>query len=189
MSCSAAEQWMCLPSDEDLMVAAASGDTAAFGELIERHQTSAWNAAYRFLGDATEAEDVAQEAFLKILDAAPRYRPLATFRTYLYRVVSRLCLDRASKKKPYYTHTVPNVAAANPSPLEITSGRELAQIVRKALDYLPPKQRVVVVLRYYEGLNYAEIAAALETTIKAVERLLSRARQGLEQRLNGFMEV
>jgi RNA polymerase sigma-70 factor (ECF subfamily) len=188
MSCFTAEMRLCMPTDEDLMVSAAGGNTAAFGRLIERHQHSAWSAAYRFLGDSNEAEDVAQEAFLKILDAAPRYRPSATFRTYLYRVVTRLCLDRVSKKKPFYTQTIPNVATRDTSPLEILSERERGQMVREALDYLPAKQRVVVVLRYYEGLNYAEIASALETTVKAVERLLSRARQGLEQRLERFIE-
>src|SRR5437016_5065560 len=113
MSCSTTEKPRPIPSDEDLMVAASAGDTDAFGELVERHQGSAWNAAYRFLGDAAEAEDIAQEAFLKILDAAPRYQPSARFRTYLYRVVTRLCLDHAGKKKPFYTQFVPNIPAAD----------------------------------------------------------------------------
>lgn len=189
MSCSTTEKLRRVPSDEDLMIAASAGNVAAYGELVERHQSSAWNAAYRFLGDRTEAEDVAQEAFLKILDAAPRYRPTATFRTYLYRVVTRLCLDHVHKKRPFYTESVPNVAARGRSPLDVMTDHEIGALVRSALDQLPPKQRVVVVLRYYEGLNYAEIASALETTVKAVERLLSRAREGLERRLGQFIEV
>src|SRR5207245_7539220 len=128
-------------------------------ELVERHQASAWNAAYRFLGDATEAEDMAQEAFLKILHAAPRYQPSATFRTYLYRVVTRLCLDHVGKKRPFYTQSVPNVAAAGSSPWEILSEQEVGALLRDALDHLLPKQRLVLILRYYEGLNSAEIAS------------------------------
>ena len=189
MSCSTIEKLRCAHSDEDLMVAAAGGDTGAYAQLIERHQNSAWNAAYRFLGDAVEAEDMAQEAFLKILDAAPRYRPTASFRTYLYRVVTRLCLDHVQKKRPFYTDSVPTVAARGPSPLEILSEAEVGALIRGALDHLPPKQRVVVMFRYYEGLNYAEIAAILETTVKAVERLLSRARDGLGKQLGRFMEA
>ena len=83
-----------MASDEELMQAASGGDMEAFGKLVRRHERSAWNAAWRLLGDATEAEDAAQDAFLKILDAAPRYRPTASFRKYLYRVVTRLCLNR-----------------------------------------------------------------------------------------------
>jgi RNA polymerase sigma-70 factor (ECF subfamily) len=186
MCCAATEKLRRVASDEDLMLAAGAGDTVAFGELVERHQVSAWNAAFRFLGDRIEAEDVAQEAFLKILNAAPRYRPSASFRTYLYRVVTRLCLDRVGKKKPLYMEAVPNVVGRVPSPLDVMTGREAGEMVRAALEYLPTKQRMVVVLRYYQGLNYAEIASALQTTAKAVERLLSRAREALEKRLNYF---
>ena len=90
------------PSDEELMLAVGKGDFSAFEQIVLRHQKSAWYAAYRFLGDRTIAEDVAQEALLKILDAAERYRPTAKFRTYLYGVVTRLCLDHARKKQPAY---------------------------------------------------------------------------------------
>jgi len=189
MSCSTTEKLRRVPSDEDLMIAAGSGDRGAFGQLVERHQTSAWNAAYRFLGDSAEAEDVAQEAFLKILDAAPRYQPSASFRTYLYRVITRLCLDHVRKKKPFYTQTIPHVAAGEPSPLETVTDQEVGQIIRAALESLPSRQRMVVVLRYYEGLDYAETASVLETTVKAVERLLSRAREGLERKLGRFLEA
>src|ERR1700736_6116680 len=130
MSCFTSEKPRHVSSDEDLMVAVRSGKTVAFEQLVERHQSSAWNAAYRFLGDATEAEDVAQEAFLRILDAAHRYQPTASFRTYLYRVVTHLCLDHVSKKKPFYTEMIPNVAANGPSPLEVMTGGEVERMVR-----------------------------------------------------------
>ena len=97
MSCTASDILRRIRTDEELMLAVRAGDLAAFEHLVVRHQSSAWNAAYRFLGDAAEAEDLAQEAFLKILDAAPRYQPTAKFRTYLYRVVTRLCLDRLQR--------------------------------------------------------------------------------------------
>ena len=84
--------------DTILMVRAAAGDLAAFENLVRRNQAAAWALAWRVLRDATEAEDVVQEAFLRIYKAASRYEPTARFRTYLYSVITRLCLDRAEKK-------------------------------------------------------------------------------------------
>lgn len=176
-----------MPTDEELMLAARSGDLGAFEQLVLRHQQSAWNAAYRFAGDAAEAEDVAQEAFLKILNAAPHYRPTASFRTYLYRVVTRLCLDRVRKKHPAYTEDHNEVTAREPSALENLIKDEQSRAVRTALDSLPPAQRMAAVLRYYEGLSYAEIAVAMENTQKGIERLLARARATLEAGLQDLL--
>ena len=176
------------PTDESLMSAVAAGDLGAFEHLVLRHQRSAWNAAYRFVGDEAEAEDIAQEAFLHILEAAPRYQPTARFRTYLYRVVTRLCLDHAKKKRPVYNSELPDSPDSAGSPLDVLMTVERAQAVRNALGGLPSNQRIAVILRYYEGLAYADIASALETTTKAVERLLARARESLEKLLGHLLE-
>jgi len=176
------------PSDEELMLSAGRGDLDAFEQLVLRHQHSAWNAAYQFLGDAAEAEDIAQEAFLNILKSAPRYRPTASFRTYLYRVVTRLCLDRARKKHPAYTDEHDEMASRATSALDDLIKDERDRAVRAALDSLPPAQRMAAVLRYYEGLSYADIGEAMENTVKGVERLLARARTGLESNLRRFLE-
>ncbi|MFW6107048.1 MAG: sigma-70 family RNA polymerase sigma factor [bacterium] len=169
------------------MLAVRQGDLDAFGELVERHQKAAWNAAWRFLSDAAEAEDVAQQAFLNILGAAGRYEPSAKFTTYLYRIVTRLCIDRARKKQPIYTDDLPARAMPALSPAEAAEQRERDETVRTALATLPDRQRMAVVLRYYEGLSGAEIAAAMGTSAKAVERLLARGRTGLEQVLADFL--
>ena len=87
-------------SDEQLMSDVAQGDMAAFEQLVRRHQVSVWNTAFRFLRNADDAEDIAQETFLRVLRAAGRYRPTATFRTYLYRIVTRLCRDWRAKDGP-----------------------------------------------------------------------------------------
>jgi RNA polymerase sigma-70 factor (ECF subfamily) len=175
-----------MASDEELMQAAAGGDMDAFADLVRRHQRSAWNAAWRLLDDAAEAEDAAQDAFLKILDAAPRYRPRASFRTYLYRVVTRLCLDRMEKKRPRYVDQLPATPSAGLGPPETLARRESADAVRRALDALPARQRAAVVLRHYEGLSYQEIAEAMGVSVKSVERLLARARESLADRLLEF---
>ena len=168
------------------MLAVRDGDLDAFGELVERHQAAAWNAAYRFLGDAAEAEDVAQQAFLNVLEAADRYEPTASFRTYLYRIVTRLCIDRSRKNHPVYTDDLPARSTPASSPAEAAEQRERDDAVRAALVKLPDRQRMAVVLRYYEGLSGSEIAAAMGTSVKAIERLLARARTGLEQGLASF---
>jgi len=173
-------------NDEELMLAVADGDLDAFGELVRRHQRSVWNTAWRLLRDATEAEDAAQDAFLRILDAAPRYRPTAAFRTYLNRVVTRLCLDRLAKKHPTFTDRLPVVMSDGPGPADGILQEETAVAVRRALDTLPPRQRVALVLRHYEDLSYLEIAQSMDTSVKSVERLLAHGRKTLQGRLGEF---
>src|SRR5438270_737243 len=107
-----------MPSDEELMVAASNGDLAAFEVLIQRYQQAAWRTAYRFLGNTCDAEDVCQEAYLRILQAASRYKPTAKFRTYLFRVVSRLCLDHVRKKRPLCRPSLPEQSDPSASPVE-----------------------------------------------------------------------
>lgn len=175
---------MTVIKDEQLMSRVAKGDLDAFNELVRRHQRTAWRIAHRFLGDATEAEDVAQEAFFRILDAAPRYKPTAAFSTYLYRVVARLCIDNAKKKRPVFTDSLPETIDSSPDPAAALVQKDRDVLIRKVLDALPSRQRMVVILKYYEGLSYVEIARAMGTTVKAVERLLGRARKTLQSSLS-----
>jgi len=176
------------PSDEELMLSVREGDLQAFDQIVLRHQSAAWGVAYRFLGDADEAEDMIQEAFLRILDAADRYKPTASFRTYLYRVLTRLCIDHKRKKRPMPTDRLPEMPAPGPTPLQHIERLESESAIRSALDALPPKYRMVIVLRYFEGLSGAEIADAMKTSQKGIERLLARARQSLEALLRPFRE-
>jgi RNA polymerase sigma-70 factor (ECF subfamily) len=166
-------------SNEILMLAAGKGDLDAFEEIVRRHQAWAWNLAYRFLGQEEEAEDVVQDAFLRLFDASGRYRPNASFQTYFYQIITRLCLDRARKKQPLYVEAIPDSPDPGPDAGEMMVRSETAAAMQAALDALPPNQRMAIVLRYYENLNYQEIAAALEISPKAVERLLARGRESL----------
>ena len=175
-----------MPTDEELMQAAAQGDLDAFEQIVLRHQQTAWAVANRFLGDPSEAEDVTQDAFVKILAAAPRYRPSAAFRTYLIRVVSRLCMDRVRKMHPIYTDAPPEQPASDPSASQTALRVERDIAIRRSLDSLPSGQRMAVVLRYYEDLDYRAIAEAMDTTEKAVEHLLARARVALRVPLSQF---
>ncbi len=169
--------------DEDLMRAAGKGDAAAFGEIVSRHQAWAWRVAWRFTGDAAEAEDLVQDAFLKVFEAAPRYRAIASFRTYLHRVVTRRCLDWHRKKRPLLSDRIPEPTDPAPQPDAAAQLRDRERRIRSALDELPADQRLAVVLRYYEGLDASTMATAMGRTPKAVERLLARARKALRPRL------
>lgn len=174
-------------SDETLMQATAGGDLAAFEQLVLRHQQSVWRTAYRMLDCRSEAEDVSQQAFLRILEARDRYRPQAAFRTYLYRIVVRLCLDHLRKNRPALAeHLLP--VDDGRSAQQQAADKEQAAAVQQAIACLPAKQRTAVVLRYYEGLSGREIAEAMDTSLKAVERLLARAREALEKRLDDYFQ-
>jgi RNA polymerase sigma-70 factor (ECF subfamily) len=162
------------------MLAVAAGDLAAFEQIVLRHQAAAWKVAYRFTGDAAEAEDLAQEAFLRILEAAPGYRPAASFRTFLFRVVTRLCLDHVRRKRPIYADSPPAFPDPGGTPLDEAIRRDRDAAVQAALNGLAPNQRMALVLRYFEGLGTVEIAEALGVSSKAAERLLARGRESLE---------
>jgi RNA polymerase sigma-70 factor (ECF subfamily) len=167
--------------DTALMVRAATGDLAAFEQLVRRNQAVAWGLAWRFLGDAAEAQDIVQEAFLKIYKAASRYQPSAKFRTYLYRVVTRLCLDWKSKKRPEYVEVLPSVPDSSRDPEVLVAAGQLSGAVQKCLADLPANQRLAMTLRQYDGMTYDEIAEILQVSPKAVDSLLQRARAALRR--------
>jgi RNA polymerase sigma-70 factor (ECF subfamily) len=179
---------MSKPSDESLMLAVAGGDPAAFEQLVLRHQGAVWRTAYRMVGDRQAAEDLAQEAFLRLFRAAGRYRPTAAFRTYLYRILVHACLDYLRKKRPQPGEDLAQVTEPTLSVEQQTELGEQADLVQRAVARLPAKQRSAVVLRYYEGLSSAEIGDVMKMTAKAVERLLARGRETLHGRLAALLE-
>jgi RNA polymerase sigma-70 factor, ECF subfamily len=175
-----------IPSNEDLMLAVGKGDVDAFEQIVLRHQVSAWNIAYRFVGNRHDAEDLVQDAFLRLLNAAPRYRPTASFRTYFSRIISHLCLDHLQKKRPLTLETLPELEDSALLSDRVIVNWERAVAVKKGIASLPPNQRLAVIFRYYEDYSYKEIAVAMETTEKAVERLLARGRETLERTLKDW---
>jgi len=176
-----------MATDEQLMKGAAAGDMDAFGELVERHHQRALSVAYRFLGDATLAEDVAQDAFLRILGAAGRYKASAQFRTYLYNVIWHLCVDQYRRKRSLPLSELPVAADAADGPEQTLERAERSDRLRQAVQGLPARQRMALVLKHYEGLSYEEIARAMGCSAGAADSLLIRARRTLKDALQDLV--
>ena len=176
-----------MTSDEQLMAQVAAGDTDAFEEIVRRHQNHALNVAYHFLGNRDQAADVAQEAFLRVLAAAARYRPLATFRTYLHRIVWHLCVDVQRKKRPRTLESLPPAEDPTGGPEQAAIARERSALVRRAVRQLPARQRMALVLKHYENLSYQEIGRTLGCSSRAVDALLIRAKRKLKELLEGLI--
>jgi RNA polymerase sigma-70 factor (ECF subfamily) len=171
------------PSDHDLMARTAQGDGRAFRTLAERHAGRALRLARRILGNEALAEDIVQDALLRVWTNAPRWRPEAAFRTWLYRVVVNLCLNakrRAGDLPLDAAAAVADPAAAADADLET---RERDRQIAAAIGALPERQRAAIVLSYQEGLGNAEVAAVLDTTVSGVETLLVRAKRALRTSL------
>lgn len=168
-------------SDEALMVLFANGDGAAARSLTARLLPRVLAHAYRLLGNRAEAEDVAQEAMLRLWRIAPEWRQgEAKVTTWLYRVVANLCTDRLRRSH----RTAPLEAAPEPRDPAATPAQEMqerarADALQAALAQLPERQRQAVVLRHIEGLGNPEIAEIMEITVEAVESLTARGKRAL----------
>lgn len=173
-------------SDEELMVAVRDGDLDAFEILVDRHRDTAVNVAYRILGETALAEEMAQEAFLKIFEASDQYRASASFTTYLYRVVTNLCYDHLEKLGPDSVDPTegPSEADHRSTPEQDLLEDEQQRAIQSALDGLPSRQRIAITLQHYEELSYAGIAEVMDCSEKAVERLVARARDQLHDLLS-----
>ena len=137
------------------------------------------------LGDAAEAEDVAQESFVRLLRKAPDWEPgRAALGTWLHRVAVNLCIDRLRARRPTSTlDDVPEAALAGPEAGTLDGALDRQKAVRAALDSLPEKQRAAIVLVHYQGFSNREAGDLLDASVEAVESLLSRARRSLRTRL------
>jgi RNA polymerase sigma-70 factor (ECF subfamily) len=170
--------------DARLVELAGQGVESAFEELLHRHQGAVFRFAARFLGDREEAADIAQETFLRLYRNAAAYRPEAALRTYLFRIARNLCLDLVRRKRPVLMAELPEQPTGD-HPYEALVGAEHVEALSRALAELPETQRSALLLRHDEGLAYAEIAEAMNTTVPAVESLLVRARKTLRSCLDG----
>jgi RNA polymerase sigma-70 factor (ECF subfamily) len=175
-------------SDEALMARVARGDERAFQLLARRHLPAMVGLARRILGNSADAEDVAQEALLRVWTNAPRWRPLALFRTWLTRVVVNLCLDRKRRTPWVALEAAGDIVDTAPGASEKAESDEREQMVAAAIDKLPARQRGAITLTYGEGMSNAEVAEILDTSVSAVETLLVRGKQNLRRALGKLID-
>ncbi|MBK1834955.1 RNA polymerase sigma factor [Roseibacillus ishigakijimensis] len=184
--------------DVELMLAVqATGDHEAFRELIERHQNAVIGTVAKMLGNANEAEDIAQQVFLRLWKARQRYQPSAKFTTFLYTITRNLVFNetrRKSRRKESSLdqqkdeHDLELPANPNQRPDREQENAELRAAIDQAIEQLPEKQRLAVVLRRYQNLPYEEIAEVLDLTVSAVKSQLFRARTTLRESLASYLE-
>jgi len=182
-----------LIEDEKLMVETAQGDEHAFELLVKRHQGRVLNLIFRFIGNRTQAGDLAQEVFIRVWQAAPRYKPQAKFTTWIYRVTTNLCLNElksSGRKKLFFTGSPAEVGRilneesdVSPSAEDLLLAEERSRQISLALQNLPDNQRMALILKRYDNLSYQEIANIMDCSVSSVESLLVRAKKNLQEKL------
>jgi RNA polymerase sigma-70 factor (ECF subfamily) len=188
--------------DRTLVKAFQAGDKTAFDTLVLKHKDKVFNLCYWFLGDKQEANDCAQETFIKVYRALKKFRFKSAFFTWLYRIAANTCKNRL--KSSEYRREKKMVRLDNPgrtpdqtalqeirdplsSPMVELEKKERILLIQKAIDALPAGQRAVVVLRDIEGLSYEEVSSITGLNLGTVKSKLSRARLELRDRLRGMI--
>lgn len=183
--------------DVSLMARIGAGDHEAFRSLVERHQHAVVGTVAKMLGNPADAEDIAQQVFLRLWRNAAQYRPEAKFTTYLFTITRNLVFNesrRRSRRKEVSMEEREEashlqVAADSGSrPDETVLRAELQAAVDRAIEALPEAQRMAVVLRRYENMPYEEIAQVLKLSLPAVKSLLFRARVTLREMLRDYLD-
>jgi len=169
--------------DESLLIArAGAGDQEAFRELVERYQGAVYNLAYRMLGDPDEAEDAAQEIFVRVYRQLARYDAERKFSTWVLAIATNYCIDQLRRRRVQLVpleNIVPWARAREAGPEREALDREARDEIQVLLRRLPEKYRAVLVLRYWQDLSCAEIGEVLHVPEGTVKTQLHRARQAL----------
>ena len=172
-------------SEATLLATARQGDPQAFSALVELYQTPVYNLCYRMLNNAGDAEDAAQETFLRAYKSMKKYDDSRSFPTWLMSIAAHYCIDQLRKRRmtivstedlPYF-----EVVEGKPGPESIMTQRQEQENVRKLLYTINPVDRAAVVMYYWNELSYQEISQALDLTESAVKSRLHRARRSLAQ--------
>ncbi len=189
------------PDQEDVlwMQQVKAGNTEAFSNIIRKYQKTVLNLTYRFTGDPVEAEDLAQEVFLRVYRAADRFEARAKFFTYLYQVTLNLCRNERAKvrhkrntsldapMKEGEPDSVRQIQDPAGSAEELLARQELGDVVREAVLSLPEEQRTAVMMQRFQNLSYEEIADILKLSVPAVKSRLHRAKLALKEKLTPYL--
>ena len=179
-------------ADSDLISRAAGGDAAAFQALVERHRSMVYRVAYQFAGNHYDAEDIAQEVFIKVYRSLDRFRQDAQLSSWMYRIVMNACIDHRRRHSPANAapfgeeaeHQMLNTPEETPDPETRAYAGELGQVLESEIARLPKGQRIVFVMRHHQGLKLSEIAAALGLAEGTVKRQLHAAVHRLREALS-----
>lgn len=190
---------MDVDDDAALMTRWQAGDESAFDLLVEKYQRRVLGVAYRFLLDHGEAEDVAQEAFLRLYQARDRYQPRAKFSSFLFTIVNRLCFNALRHRRRHPTAPLADEGKISGDPefaqrrngkfvsaAQDLEGRERQAMVLQAIKSLSPDEHMAVVLDHWEDMPLEAIAEVMHKSVPAVKSLLFRARARLRSRLAAY---
>ena len=170
-------------ADSDLIIRAAGGDSAAFQALVERHRSMVYRVAYQFAGNHFDAEDIAQEVFIKVYRSLDKFRQDAQLTSWLYRIAMNACIDHRRRKSPAAStpmgedaeQRLLNTPEEAPGPEDCAYAGELGGVLEAEIARLPQGQRIVFVMRHHQGLKLCEIAEALGLAEGTVKRQLHAA--------------
>ncbi|MGE5485888.1 MAG: RNA polymerase sigma factor [Ignavibacteriales bacterium] len=185
-----------MPSPEEVLVSRArSGNVDAFEQLVLSYEKKVYNLAFRMMGNPEDASDVAQEAFLRAFSSLSRFRGDSSFSTWIYRIVSNICLDELRKRGRQRVSSLDEpvegedgemsrqVADPAPGPEDVLQQAEARDLIHRGIASLQDAQKVIVVLRDIQGLSYEEISAILGLSLGTVKSRLNRARTALKRTL------
>lgn len=175
------------------------GDAAAFEELIEAHQHRVIGTVAKMLGDETDAEDIAQQVFVRIWRSAPRYQPTAKFTTWLFKITRNLVFNELRRRKRHPAYSLDRSAEEDEPPLQLADqsskepdtvllDEEMQTAIQRAIDGLPEVQRMAIILRRYDDISYEEIGEILALSVPAVKSVIFRARTELREKLRRYLE-
>ena len=177
-----------MSADSELISRHLQGDQEASRALIEKYQDLVYGLVRQLLGDGEDAEDAAQEIFLRVFDALPKFRGDSAFSTWLYRVAVNGCMARSKKRRRRLAVEAPkaavqDLAGAAPSSLEAMERRERDERLHQAVARLAEPYRLVITLHYFQGLGYEEVAQVLAVPVGTVKARLFRAKEKLQRSL------
>jgi RNA polymerase sigma-70 factor, ECF subfamily len=182
-------------TESELIAYARAGNDAAFTSLVELHQTAIYNLCYRMLGNPSEAEDAAQETFLRAYAQLQRFDPARSFKTWLFAIANHHCIDHLRRRRLTWLsidepalEPHPALREPRPNPEEVSVSHEEQAVVEALLSKLGPEDRSVVVMRYWYDFSYEEMAQATGATVSAVKSRLHRARAQLANMLSAAPE-
>lgn len=170
--------------DRELIALVAKGDQNAFKQLVETYQGPVLSTIYRFVGDASATDDLAQEVFIKVWEKAKTFKGISRFSTWLYRIVVNHCLNYRKKRGRERTRELDeSLPDTSPGVEERYEGKRRTEHLRKVMDELPPRQRMALILFKFEGYTCKEVAKIMGVTFPAAQSLVFRGIDNLRKKL------